>query len=314
MKRTAYLMICSNHMNTTTCEPEDDLRRNERRTWQVIALTLSMMIFEIGAGTLFGSMALLADGWHMGTHAAALGITALAYVLARRNVDNPLFSFGPGKISVLGGYTSAIVLSLVALLMTAESVNRLVHPRMIQFSESIIVAAVGLVVNILSAWILQEGHHDHSHGESHNHHHQDHNLKAAYLHVMADALTSVLAIVALLSGKYFGWTWLDPVIGIVGAGVILRWAYGLLRDTSRILLDRDVAIEELTAVRHALQAEPTDIVSDLHVWKINPQHTAAMATIESYAPKNPAHYRGLLTSVAKLNHVTIEVNLRPNRT
>lgn len=307
-------MICSNHMTTPTCAPEDHLRRNERRTWQVIALTLTMMIIEISAGTMFGSMALLADGWHMGTHAAALGITALAYVLARRNVDNPLFSFGPGKISVLGGYTSAIVLALVALLMTAESVNRLLHPRMIQFSESILVAVVGLGVNILSAWILQDGHHDHGHGQSHTHHDHDHNLKAAYLHVMADALTSVLAIIALLAGKYFGWTWLDPVIGIVGAGVILRWAYGLLKETSRILLDRDITLEELTAVRHALQADPADTVSDLHVWKINPWHTAAMATIESSAPKDPAHYRDLLTSAGGLSHVTIEVNRRSKRT
>jgi len=307
-------MICSNHLNTATGGIEDCLHRNERRTWQVIALTLSMMIVEISAGTIFGSMALLADGWHMGTHAAALGITALAYVLSRRNAANPLFSFGPGKIGVLGGYTSAIVLALVAFLMTAESVNRLLHPRAIQFGESIIVAVVGLTVNVLSAWILQDSHHAHDHAGPHTHHHHDHNLKAAYLHVMADALTSVLAIVALLAGKYFGWAWLDPAIGIVGAGVILRWAYGLLKDTSRILLDRDIALEELTALRHALQADPADMVSDLHVWKISPQHKAVMATIESSTPKNPEHYRDLLTSVAELSHITIEVNHRSKGT
>ena len=304
-------MICSHHTNAATCRIENQQQRNERRTWQVVALTLAMMIIEITAGTLFGSMALLADGWHMGTHAAALGITALAYVLARRNAANPLFSFGPGKIGVLGGYTSAIVLALVALLMVGESLNRLFHPRTIQFGESIVVAVVGLAVNLFSAWVLQDHHHGHDHEEGHDHGHHDHNIKAAYLHVMADALTSVLAIVALLAGKYFGWAWLDPVIGIVGAGVILIWAYGLLKDTSRILLDRDVAMEELATVRRALQDDPADTVADLHVWKINPRQKAVMATIDSAAPKPPAHYRDRLRAVIDINHVTIEVNHRP---
>jgi len=304
-------MICSHHAHADTCRIENQQQRNERRTWQVVALTLAMMIIEITAGTLFGSMALLADGWHMGTHAAALGITALAYVLARRNAGNPLFSFGPGKIGVLGGYTSAIVLALVALLMVGESLNRLFHPRTIQFGESIVVAVVGLAVNLFSAWVLQDHHHGHDHEEGHDHGHHDHNIKAAYLHVMADALTSVLAIVALLAGKYFGWAWLDPVIGIVGAGVILIWAYGLLKDTSRILLDRDVAMEELAAVRRALQDDPADTVADLHVWKINPRQKAVMATIDSATPKPPAHYRDRLRAVIDINHVTIEVNHRP---
>ena len=304
-------MICSHHTNADTCRIENQQQRNERRTWQVVALTLAMMIIEITAGTLFGSMALLADGWHMGTHAAALGITALAYVLSRRNAGNPLFSFGPGKIGVLGGYTSAIVLALVALLMVGESLNRLFHPRTIQFGESIVVAVVGLAVNLFSAWVLQDHHHGHDHEEGHDHGHHDHNIKAAYLHVMADALTSVLAIVALLAGKYFGWAWLDPVIGIVGAGVILIWAYGLLKDTSRILLDRDVAMEELATVRRALQDDPADTVADLHVWKINPRQKAVMATIDSITPKPPAHYRDRLRAVIDINHVTIEVNHRP---
>jgi len=304
-------MICSHHAHADTCRIENQQQRNERRTWQVVALTLAMMIIEITAGTLFGSMALLADGWHMGTHAAALGITALAYVLARRNAGNPLFSFGPGKIGVLGGYTSAIVLALVALLMVGESLNRLFHPRTIQFGESIVVAVVGLAVNLFSAWVLQDHHHGHDHEEDHDHGHHDHNIKAAYLHVMADALTSVLAIVALLAGKYFGWAWLDPVIGIVGAGVILIWAYGLLKDTSRILLDRDVAMEELATVRRALQDDPADTVADLHVWKINPRQKAVMATIDSATPKPPAHYRDRLRAVIDINHVTIEVNHRP---
>jgi cation diffusion facilitator family transporter len=168
-------------------------------------------------------------------------------------------------------------------------------------------------VNLFSAWVLQDHHHGHDHEAGHDHGHHDHNIKAAYLHVMADALTSVLAIVALLAGKYFGWAWLDPVIGIVGAGVILIWAYGLLKDTSRILLDRDVAMEELAAVRRALQDDPADTVADLHVWKINPRQKAVMATIDSATPKPPAHYRDRLRAVIDINHVTIEVNHRPGR-
>ena len=197
--------------------------------------------------------------------------------------------------------------------MAGESLNRLFHPRTIQFGESIVVAVVGLAVNLFSAWVLQDHdhHHGHDHEDGHDHGHHDHNIKAAYLHVMADALTSVLAIVALLAGKYFGWAWLDPVIGIVGAGVILIWAYGLLKDTSRILLDRDVAMEELATVRRALQDDPADTVADLHVWKINPLQKAVMATIDSATPKPPAHYRDRLRAVIDINHVTIEVNHRP---
>jgi len=213
----------------------------ERNTRRVIVLTLSMMIFEITAGYLFGSMALLADGWHMGTHAVALSITAFAYYFARRHSDNPSYSFGTGKVGVLGGFASAVVLALIALLMGVESIQRLFSPQPIRFNEAIAVAFVGLAVNVISALLLQEKH-DHSHepgrGSTKNFH--DHNLRAAYLHVLADALTSVLAIIALFTGKAFGWVWMDPIMGIVGAVIISRWSYGLLVDTGRVLLDRDV--------------------------------------------------------------------------
>ncbi len=279
--------------------------RGERNTWWVIALTLIMMVAEISAGMIFGSMALLADGWHMGTHAAALGITAMAYWLARRHSANPQFVFGTGKIGVLGGYTSAVVLAIVALLMAAESVERLFHPRPIQFDESILVAALGLAVNLVSAVILKDGHHHHA---GHDHGSHDHNLKAAYLHVLADALTSILAIAALIAGKWFGWIWLDPVIGIVGAAVILKWAQGLLRDTSRILLDRNIDLGQVEALRRALAREAGDRVTDLHVWQINPGQTAAVVRIDTAAPKAPEFYKQRLEEVAALDHVTVEVN------
>ncbi len=277
--------------------------RGERNTWWVIVLTVITMVAEISAGMIFGSMALLADGWHMGTHAAALGITVMAYYLARRHAANPQFVFGTGKISVLGGYTSAIVLAIVALLMAVESVERLLHPRPIQFNESILVAVLGLAVNLASAMILKEGHH-------HDHGHHDHNLRAAYLHVLADALTSLLAITALTAGKWLGWVWLDPVIGIVGAAVILKWSQGLLRDTSRILLDRNIDIGKVEALRKALAREAGDRVADLHVWQTNPGQTAAVVRIDAAAPKPPTFYKQRLGEVATLDHVTVEVNRR----
>ena len=281
--------------------------RGERNTWWVIVLTVITMVAEISAGTIFGSMALLADGWHMGTHAAALGITVMAYWLARRNAANPQFVFGTGKIGVLGGYTSAIVLAIVALLMAAESVERLFHPRPIQFNESILVAVLGLSVNLASALILRDGHHYHTHADDD---HRDHNLRAAYLHVLADALTSLLAIAALTAGKWLGWVWLDPVIGIVGAAVILKWAQGLLKDTSRILLDRNIDLDQVEALRRALAREAGDQVTDLHVWQINPGQTAAVVRIDAVAPKSPDFYKQRLKEVTPLDHLTVEVNQR----
>ena len=277
------------------------------KTKQVILLTLTMMIVEIAAGVLFGSMALLADGWHMGTHAAALGITALAYYYARRHADNPKYTFGTGKVGVLGGFTSAVVLAGVALLMAVASFERLLLPRPIRFDEAIIVAVTGLIVNLVSAYILRDRRHAHDHTGDHHHHH-DYNLKAAYLHVMADALTSVLAIIALITGKALGWIWMDPIMGVVGAAVIMRWSYGLLRDTGKILLDRDVSMETVSTIYSTMEADSDNRVSDLHIWRIGTNQLAAIISIVTHFPKPPDHYKKLLTSFKELAHITIEVN------
>jgi cation diffusion facilitator family transporter len=203
----------------------------------------------------------------MGTHAAALGITAIAYYFARRHADNPKYTFGTGKVGILGGFTSAVVLAIVALLMAVESFERLLSPRPIRFDEAIIVAVTGLIVNLVSAYILRDRRHAHDHtGGQHRHH--DYNLKAAYLHVLADALTSVLAIIALTAGKALGWIWMDPIMGAVGAAVIMRWSYGLLRDTGKILLDRDVSMETVATIYSTIEADSDNRVSDLHIWRI----------------------------------------------
>ena len=260
----------------------------ERNTRRVILLTLSMMIIEITAGYLFGSMALLADGWHMGTHAVALGITALAYFYARRHSDNPNYSFGTGKVGVLGGFASAVVLAVIALLMGVESVQRLISPQSIRFNEAIAVAFVGLAVNVVSALLLQE---KHGHDDAQGHRHgpakkfRDHNLRAAYLHVLADALTSVLAIIALSTGKAFGWIWMDPIMGIVGALIISRWSYGLLIDTGRVLLDRDVNPEAVEEIRSKIESDADNRVSDIHVWRVGTHHLSAIVSIVTHYPQ-----------------------------
>lgn len=283
--------------------------KGERGTKQVILLTAAMMIIEIVAGTIYNSMALLADGWHMGTHAAALGITVFAYSYARRNADNPKYSFGTGKVSDLGGFASAIVLAVVALLMAAESLHRFFTPKTIQFNEAIFVAVVGLAVNLVSAFILQGGTH---HGHNHDHkHHQDQNLRAAYLHVLADAMTSVLAIVALLAGKTFGWVWMDPMMGIVGAVIILLWSYGLLRDTSKVLLDSEVEQKTVAAIRATLEADSDNKVSDLHIWRISSRHLAAIISLVTHQPKAPEYYKKLLADFKELSHISIEVHGAP---
>ena len=312
----------------------EDHARNERRTWLVIALTASMMIAEITAGTIFGSMALLADGWHMSTHASALLITALAYRYARRHARNPRFTFGTGKLGDLAAFGSATVLAIVAMLIGWESLLRLRSPVPISFDEAILVAMVGLVVNLVSAWLLKDDHHHHhhGHGHAHGHHHRhedehgadhvhqaeevgrtgsrDNNLRAAYLHVLADALTSVMAIVALLAGRSYGWVWLDPMIGIVGALVILRWSWGLLRDSGGVLLDYLPEHEELPAeVRAAIESEYDEIV-DLHVWQLGPGHHGAIVSIVSADPKPVPEYRKRLEGIHELAHVTIEVHGR----
>lgn len=298
-----------------------DHDRNERKTWLVIALTATMMVAEIAAGTIYGSMALLADGWHMSTHASALLITALAYRFARRNARNPRFTFGTGKIGDLAAFGSATVLAIVALLIGWESLIRLYSPVSIRFDEAILVAVIGLVVNLLSAWLLKDDHHlhhghhhhhahDHDHEGDHDHApagHRDNNLRAAYLHVLADALTSVMAIAALLAGRSYGWTWLDPVIGIVGALVILRWSWGLLRDSGAVLVDYIPMDEDLPDEIRSAVATPTDEVVDLHVWQLGPGHHGAILSILSTDPKPVAEYRKRLSGLHELSHITIEV-------
>jgi cation diffusion facilitator family transporter len=270
-----------------------------------------MMVVEIAGGTIFGSMALLADGWHMGTHAAALGITAFAYAYARRNADNPSYTFGTGKVGVLGGYTSAVVLGVIALMMLWESGRRLVSPVPIRFNEAILVACLGLVVNLVSAYLLMGSRHRHGERDEHDHdhnHHQDHNIRAAYLHVIADALTSVLAIIALTTGRFFGWVWMDPVMGIVGAFIIARWSYGLLRDTSKVLLDGEARAGITASIRKTLESEGDNRVSDLHVWRVGSHDFAAIITVLTHNPESPDHYKSLLSKYPELNHVTVEVH------
>ena len=281
-----------------------DNPQGERRTWLVIIITVTMMIIEIGAGYLFGSMALLADGWHMGTHAAALSITIFAYSYARHHADNPQYTFSTGKVGVLGGFASAVVLVVIALLMAGESVKRLYSPIPIQFNEAIGVAVAGLAVNLVCAYLLHVKHdHDHHHGS----HHHDHNLRAAYLHVLADALTSLLAIFALSTGKHFGWVRMDPVMGLVGAVVITRWSYSLLSDTSKILLDSEVAPELTEQIRSAIEAESDNLVADLHVWQVSPHNLSVIVTVVTHFPKAPDHYKSLLKDFIGDAHVTVEV-------
>jgi cation diffusion facilitator family transporter len=290
--------------------------RNERRTWLVVALTLVMMVAEIVAGILFGSMALLADGWHMATHAAAIGIAAFAYRFARTHARDRRFSFGTGKVGDLAAFTSAVILGLVAILIAFESVGRLFSPVAIRFGEATIVAVIGLVVNLASAWLLLDrgnGQSSHDHGHHHHHgdrhHHQgarDLNLRGAYLHVLADAFTSVMAIVALLAGRYFGWTWLDPVIGIVGALVIAQWSWGLMRSSTATLLDTIPDTELERGIRTQLETGG-DRISDLHLWRVGPGHQAAIISIVTHNPEAPAFYKRKLTALPGLSHVTIEV-------
>jgi len=282
--------------------------QGERRTWLVIAITVAMMVIEIAAGYLFGSMALLADGWHMGTHAAALSITVFAYIYARHHADNPQYTFSTGKVGVLGGFASAVVLGVIALFMGGVSLKRLFIPVSIQFNDAIGVAVLGLGVNLICAYLLHAGHdHDHHEEDKHLHHHHDHNLRAAYLHVLADALTSFLAIFALFTGKQFGWVWMDPVMGIVGALVITRWSYGLIADTSRILLDREAAPELAEKIRAAVEADSDNLVADLHVWHVSPNNLSIILTVVTHFPKAPDHYKSLVGDLIGDAHMTVEV-------
>lgn len=282
--------------------------KGERRTRQVFVLTSTAMIAEIIAGFLFGSMALLADGWHMGTHAAAFIITIFAYRYAKKHLHDKEFTFGTGKVSVLGGFASAVALAVVALVMAIESIQRFIQPTIIQFNEAIVVAVLGLMVNIICAVLLYGRHeHDQGHDTSHPQHH-DHNLRAAYLHVLADALTSILAIIALTFGKFLGWNWLDSFMGVVGALLITRWSYGLLKDTSAILLDKNISLETTKEIVNAIESDSDNRVADIHVWKVGPEDYAASITLVTHYPKDSEHYKQLLHKFKELSHITIEVN------
>nr|WP_297461725.1 CDF family Co(II)/Ni(II) efflux transporter DmeF [uncultured Halomonas sp.] len=302
---------------------QDSPQAGERRTLWVVAITLVTMSVEIIAGVAFGSMALLADGLHMGSHALGLGIAAFAYIYARRHARNPEFTFGTGKVNSLGGFTGALLLVGFAVIMVWESVERAVNPVAIQFDWAIAVAVAGLVINVLCAMILGghghgHGHgHEHSHayGHDHDHHHghaahkgADHNLRAAYLHVIVDAMTSVLAIVALLIGKYTGAIWLDPAMGIVGAFLVVRWAWHLLKDTSGVLLDRRSDTWVRSLVREAIEGGGEDRIADLHVWQIGPGIHAAALSVVTHCPREPSYYGSLIPRHSGVVHTTIEVH------
>ena len=288
----------------------DRITRGERRTRWVVALTVVMMVGEIVAGTVFGSMALLADGWHMGTHAAALGVALFAYRFARRHAHDPRYSFGTGKVGALGGFASAVGLGLVALLVLGESASRLAHPVAIRFGEAMAVAVLGLFVNLGSALLIGGHDHDHDDGIDDGHHH-DHNLRGAYLHVLADALTSVFAIAALAAGLLLGWSWLDPLMGVAGSLVIGKWSLGLLRETASVLLDAEIPLARRDAIRRTLEAEPGVRVTDLHLWRVGPRHLAADVTLAGPPGRDAEHYRAVLSAHADIVHATLEVHEEP---
>ena len=276
---------------------------NAKRTLWVVALTVVMMVGEITAGYITGSMALLADGFHMATHAVALGIAAVAYGYAKRHASSQRYSFGTGKVGDLGGFASALILGMVSLGIGVESVMRLFQPTDVQFGTATLIAIAGLIVNIASALLLGHGH-DHD-DHDHAHHGSDNNLKSAYVHVIADALTSVLAIVALLAGRYLGWVWLDPVMGIVGAIVIARWAWTLMGVTAGVLLDQtDAHVAE--EIRELVETPGDATITDLHVWKIGPQAHAAIVSVLGEATVNADSIRERLKPVHEVSHLTVE--------
>ncbi|HZP75772.1 MAG TPA: CDF family Co(II)/Ni(II) efflux transporter DmeF [Pseudolabrys sp.] len=305
--------------------------RHARRTWLVVALTAAMMVAEIIGGSIFGSMAVVADGWHMSTHAGALTIAGGAYWFARRHVRDQRFSFGTGKVGELAAFTSAIILACIAALIGYEAVLRLYSPVAINFAEATWLAALGLGVNLLSAWLLSdhdhhhahhqhaddddhphehehhhEAHHTHDHGHAHHHGH-DTNIRAAYIHVLADAMTSVLAITALLGGRFYGWVWLDPVMALVGVAVIFSWSVGLMRSAGAVLLDMVPERRLAHTIRDRLEIGG-DRISDLHLWQLGPGHRGVVLSIVSDNPQAPAIYKDRLADVPGLSHVTVEVH------
>ncbi|MBK1719691.1 CDF family Co(II)/Ni(II) efflux transporter DmeF [Thiocystis violacea] len=312
---------------------QDARRPGERKTLLVILITATMMVIEIATGIAFGSMALLADGLHMASHTAALGISAFAYFYARQHAHDPRYSFGTGKVNALAGFSGAILLAIFALLMAWESLARMVEPVRIAFDQAITVAILGLIVNGVSVVILGTRHHDHHHGdnepgetsltpgsESHDqdHHHgetshlhHDHNLRSAYLHVLADALTSLLAIFALLTGKYLGLVWMDPLMGLVGAALVARWSWGLLESTSSVLLDRRGPEAMRSAIRDSIEKVGSDRVSDLHLWSIGPGIHAAIIAVVSHESLSPEDIKQRLPHHLALAHLTIEIHRCP---
>lgn len=298
---------------------------HETKTRWVVALTFAMMVAELVVGYATNSLALTADGWHMATHAGALGMAAFAYWFARNQSGSSAFSFGTGKVHALAGYTSAVVLALIALLMVVESLRRFMHPEPIAFSEALPVAFLGLLVNLASVKLLHtdehhrddhgDNHEGHEHEHPHAHHARDHNLRAAYFHVLADALTSVLAILALLGGRYFGWTFLDAAMGIVGGLVISRWSYGLCRQAAKQLLDVVPSATLAQRIRDGIEASFKGAnVVDLHLWDIGPGARACIVSVAAVQPQTPAAYRDALESIASLQHVTVEVHPIPSKT
>jgi cation diffusion facilitator family transporter len=298
--------------------------RNERRTWGVIGLCTAMMAAEIVGGLMFGSIALVADGLHMSTHAGALLLAALAYRYARRHADDARFTFGTGKLGDLAGFTSAVVLVMIAMLIGYEAVMRLIAPIPVRFDEAIAIAVLGLGVNVASAFMLGGGAHDHlhAHGHDHPHHdhdhphhhdaahtHRDHNLRAAVVHVMADAAVSVLVIVGLLLGRFLGWVWMDPLAGLLGAAVITSWSYALIRDTGSVLLDMTPDPNMAENIRMAIERDG-DRLCDLHLWRLGPGHIGVIVSIATAMPRAPTFYRERLAPFRSLSHVTVEVHPR----
>jgi cation diffusion facilitator family transporter len=305
--------------------------RHERRTWFVVALTAAAMVAEIIGGHLFGSMAVVADGWHMSTHAGALGIAALAYRFASRHARDARFSFGTGKVGELAAFTSAVILAMIAAAIGYEAVMRIMSPVPIDFAEATWLAALGLCVNLASAWLLHDHHHadhghahrdqahhdhDHAHGHDHDHHHHDlghdSNFRAAYVHVLADALTSVLAIIGLLAGRFYGLVWMDSVMALVGVCVILSWSVSLVRSTGTVLLDMVPDRSLAGTIRRRLEVDG-DRVSDLHLWRLGPGHAGLIAAIVSDRPQKPSAYKQRLEGIAGLSHVTVEVHACEDR-
>jgi cation diffusion facilitator family transporter len=292
----------------------------ERSARLVMWITLATMVIEIVAGVVFNSMALLADGWHMATHAFAIGLSALAYAMARRYASDSRFAFGTWKLEVLAGFTSALVLIVVAVAMVWESIAHLLRPEPISFNEAMLVAVLGLAVNLLCAFILGGAHHhdhDHTDGHAHAHDHGDDiNLKSAYVHVLADAVTSILAIAALAGGAFFGWQWLDPAMGIVGAALICAWAVRLLQDSSRVLLDCEMDHPVVAEVREAIEEHPAwsanTRISDLHVWRVGKSRFAVIVGLVTHdAGLDPAAVRAALAQHEELVHVSVEINYCP---